>query len=475
MRTDSSGDARIDVPDEDRRGARGDTIVAISTADGAGLRGIVRLSGPDAHAIADRVLDSEASRDPTFDFPRVTAATFAFESASAPCERMDFVAPRSFTREDLVELHTFGARPLLEHLVDGCRRAGARLAEPGEFTRRAFESGRIDLTQVEAVLEILRASNRDEIDRALARYDGAFGRAVRSVRDDLVGLGARIETQLDFSDQDLDVVTPEEVASGIDTVRDRVRELAGGPNPGALDSGDPTLVLVGAPNAGKSSLFNQLVGSDRALVTEVAGTTLDAVEAPIEVDGDPFRLVDIAGLRDDARDAIEHEAIRRVDEWVAAADLVLVVVDASRPVPADAAARIRGLAKTSSIVVAHQCDRDVVLGDADLAELAGDAAIVRTSAVTGEGVDALCARIRESVRGRGGSEASRAMPNARQRACLDDAIASLDRALADDGALELELVALEVRDAIRNLGAVTGDDTSDSLLDRVFRDFCIGK
>ena len=475
----TSGAARTDDRGDTPRAVRPDTIVAISTAEGPGLRGIVRLSGPDAHSIADRVVAPAAGSAEAETLsrraPSVTGSSFAFASAEAPCERMDFVAPRSFTREDLVELHTFGARPLLDHLVDLCRRAGARLADPGEFTRRAFESGRIDLTQVEAVLEILRASNRDEVDRALMRYEGTFGRSVRAVREDLVGLAARIETQLDFSDQDLDIVTPQEVAAGIESVRARVRELAGAPSAGGIDSGAPTVVLIGAPNAGKSSLFNRLVGSDRALVTDVPGTTLDAIEASIDVDGEAMRLVDIAGLRSDARDTVETEAIRRVDAWAREADVVVVVVDGSRPLSADAAARIATLAIETSILVAHQSDRGTVVGDDELVRLGSHGPIVRTSAITGEGLDALRERMREALRGRNRSESSRSMPNARQRACLDEAGAALDRAVAEDGELELELVALEVRDAIRNLGAVTGDDTSESLLDRVFEDFCIGK
>lgn len=456
-----------------------DTIVGISSAAGTGLRGIVRLSGADAVRIVDGFFSPEAEAGLAA-LSGASAVTGSLGLAggrlSLPAELLVFRAPRTYTREDIVEIHTFGSPPLLEMVVHDLCDAGARLADPGEFTLRAFESGRIDLTQVEAVLEIIRASNESEADQALRRYDGAFGRQVQDVRAALIELASRIEVHLDFSDQDIDLVGRDQVQRDVERLTPVLREIQGGARPGGIDSAAVTVALLGAPNAGKSSLFNALVGGERAVVTDVAGTTLDPVEQAVSIDGVDFRLIDAPGIRAGADDALERHAAERARGRFASADLVVVVIDGSRPQPDDLPSTAALGAARPRAFALHQADRPACITAADLAELADGAAIIETSAVSGVGLDRLRHElVRLQAEARTAPEAGTACANARQAALIGDACEALDRVVEAGEALPYEVVALEIREAVTHLGAVTGEDYSDSLLARIFADFCIGK
>jgi len=464
-----------------RVSAAADTIVAISTAAGRGLRGIVRLSGGGACARVGAVFRA-SSTVPSAPFERGYRVhrgelVFPGDEVAIPCEILVMLAPASYTREDVVEIHTFGVPALLERIVEGFVERGVRIAEPGEFTRRAFLRGRIDLTQVESVLEILRAADRRELDAAVRRHEGSFGRSVASVREALLRLAAGIEAHLDFSDQGLDLVSAEEIRSDCEAIRERIDALQGGSPPGGIRSGAVTALFLGAPNAGKSSLFNALVGSDRAVVSEIPGTTLDPVEAEIEIDGIPIRLVDAPGLGPIPTDALEREAADRVRGWEEGADLAVLVVDGSRPVPGGVEEIFRRVAHLPGVLAVHQADRAPVLAERDLERLAPGRPRVATSSVSGVGLAGVRAELARLVResSAGGSEGT-AVPNARHAALLESAHEAVARAgtAAGEG-LPLECVALEIREAAESLGAITGEEFKEGLLDRVFAEFCIGK
>ncbi len=433
-----------------------DTIVALSSAPGPADRAVVRLSGPRAIAIASKVLGRRLPR-------RRGAAGGAWVMP----------APRSYTREDVVELHVAGAEPVARDAVERCLRAGARAAEPGEFTRRAFLNGRLDLAQAEAVQEVIAARSQDEVRAALGLLRGEFSREVRAIEDALLTLCADVEAAIDFVDQDIEIVAPAEarrltgeLARALDALvaRTAARRVAGG---------RPTAFLMGAPNAGKSSLFNRLAGAD-AIVSPVPGTTRDLLSGECE----GVRLVDAPGLVEG--EGVDAQAAARARAEAEHADAWIVVVDATSPAIPEMgrpSAAVVGSAEAAGKAPEGKPAIWVVnKADAVRTELPIPDAI-RTSAVTGEGLEELRARLRRFASGEGAEAAGgRFAVSVRQQARLREAGAALGKAAdALDGGLGMEFVALDLRAALHGVGAVTGRNVDDDLLQRAFERFCVGK
>jgi len=303
-----------------------DTIVAISTASGVSPRAIVRLSGPAAFELLQGAVPDEAGLASRPPYTRLPATIALADGTRFPADLYLMRAPRSYTREDVAEIHTFGSPVLLEMIVEDFLSRGARLAQPGEFTRRAFLNGRIDLAQAEAVLQIIRSRSESELRLALRQLGGKFSDEIAAARTRLMEICALAELAIDFTDQDIEVVSPAKLAESIGGVREAIAALAAhgerhsGGRPGI------NVAICGRPNAGKSSILNALLGRPRSIVTEIPGTTRDVVEAELEIDGHRFILNDTAGRRE-TDDAIEHEAVQRAAQAAAAADLVLLVMD----------------------------------------------------------------------------------------------------------------------------------------------------
>ena len=455
-----------------------DTIVATSSPAGRSVRAIVRLSGPDAVRIASGVF---ASDPPVHRLPTYSSAdgVVVLEREAIRCPGRVYVmlAPRSYTREDVVELHTVGAPPLLAALTDALTEAEARPAEPGEFTRRAFLNGRIDLTQAEAVQAVIAARSRAELRVSQSQLGGSFRRAVESLRADLVDLLAHVEASIDFVGEAIRLIEPAEVAARLERVAARVESLAGAePAPPRLGV---ATALCGAPNAGKSSLLNALAGDDRAIVTRVPGTTRDTIEHLVEVDGVTFRLIDTAGVRA-ADDEIEEQAVDRAHAAAGAAELRLLVIDGSRPLGAEAAAVWEPLADgpgAAVIAVLNKCDLPRRLSAGDAGRLARRGPVVSVSALRGDGLDALRSEMVRAVRSDAVTRSAHPFwLGARHRAALRRAAAALadGRGALADG-LGLEFVAADVRGALDALGDIVGATTADEVLDTLFSQFCIGK
>ena len=456
-----------------------DTIVATSTPAGRSPRAIVRLSGPEALEVASGVLDPKA---PLGEVPAYgsTDAVLALAAEGIRCPAVVYVmrAPRSYTREDVVEVHTVGSPALLGALTDALVARGARPAEPGEFTRRAFLNGRIDLTQAEAVQAVIRARSEAELRVAQSQLGGAFRDAVEALRARTVQWLAELEAAIDFTDQDIELIEPAAAAERLDELAADVEAVAGSEPPAPPKEGVAT-AICGLPNAGKSSLLNALAGEGRAIVAHVPGTTRDTVEHPVAVEGITFRLVDTAGLRGGAG-AIEREAVERAEGAAAAAELVLLVVDASRPLSSAARAlwdRLTSEEMPPVITVLNKCDLAPRVSAADEGRLAQRGPVVNVSALGRDGLDALRAAMARAARS--GAVDGSAHPfwvNARHRAALGRAAEALGRArkaLAD--ALGFEFAAADLRDALAALGDIVGRTTPDDVLGTIFTQFCIGK
>ena len=447
-----------------------DTIAAIASAPGGAPRGIVRISGPGSGACLQGMLP-EGCLDETGRTVAITTDLNIPPLAPLPADVYFWPTARSYTGQPAAEIHTLGSPPLLEYVLESLVAQGARLAEPGEFTMRAFLAGRIDLTQAEAVLGTIDAVGTRQLDAALIQLAGGLAGPLRNLRETLLGLLAHLEAGFDFADEDLPFLETDQLAEQLQRARREIEALAERMR-ARRESGDAVrVVLTGPPNAGKSSLFNALADDAGALVSNLPGTTRDYLCADLVLDGVACRLIDTAGIGDasDAEvDDIDLAAQTIAREIAAEADVLVSCRDA-----ADPAERETPLPRAGEEVVAIDVRTKIDLADPAETRLSA----VATSVKTGQGIAELEDRIREAVAERSLGEGDVVVGTAvRCRESLRSAATALDRALAllaDDGGEEL--VAAEMREALDALGRVVGAVYTDDLLDQIFGRFCVGK
>jgi tRNA modification GTPase len=477
-----------------------DTICAIATPIGEGGIGIVRVSGPQAIDLVAPLVKLRSglplkNAQSHHLYPADVAAPNRDNPASAEPARaisaqnaenlLDEVLvvvmrkPRSFTAEDVVELHCHGGAIILHSILSELVRSGARLAEPGEFTKRAFLNGRLDLAQAEAVLETIRAKTEVGLKLAQRQLRGKVSEIVGALRTELVQVLVEIEAGIDFADEDIRFMEHEEVGTRVRGIRRQIESMISIGQAGRVLREGATVAIVGRPNVGKSSLLNALVHRERAIVTPIPGTTRDVLEEWVSFDGLAVCLLDTAGLRVTS-DPVETEGIKRALAARQDADLVLAVIDSSEMLTAEDTELLRSLAGRSYVIAMSKSDLLPRLDEQTIAgvcDSARTAAIRKVSSKTGQGLDAIKASIRSSlVRPDLEARESVLVTNARHLDALRKAQACLERVLGcvTDRA-PAELLAAELRAAADALGEITGEITTDEILDVVFSQFCIGK
>lgn len=442
-----------------------DTIVAIATAPGAGGVGMLRVSGPKAALIA-QALGCPALRPRHAHYARFRdAAGEVLDDGIA----LYFPGPRSFTGEDVVELQGHGSPVVLQQLVARCMTLGARQARPGEFSERAFLNGKLDLAQAEAIADLIAASDSRAARAARRSLDGVFSRRVEDAAEQLVLLRIHVEAAIDFADEPLDTLGGEQVRSGLGAALQAMQQLRSDAERGRRLRDGLHAVLIGPPNAGKSSLLNALAGSERAIVTDIAGTTRDTLHETIRIDGLELTLVDTAGLREGG-DAIEREGMRRARAEMQRTDLAIVVLDARDPQAGREAISDALLDVPQQLWIHNKSDL--------LSEIppTADPTVVYVSAATGQGLDQLHTRLRELASGGAGdSVEGEFSARARHVEAITLAIGHAERAESELVHEHLELAAEELRLAHEALGEITGRMSADDLLGRIFSSFCIGK
>jgi len=454
-----------------------DTIAAIATPPGEGGIGIVRLSGPQAMEVAARVFAPSSGADPRELASHSIHHGHVTDSASGAV--IDEVllllmrAPRSYTGEDVVELHGHGGRVPLQAILNAVLRHGARPALPGEFTRRAFLNGRLDLAQAEAVLDVVRAKTEAGLRAAVRQLQGGLSEQVQGLRVELLSVFAALEASVDFPEEGLEFPEVGELEKRIYRIEEELQGLIRRAMEGRLLREGATVVIAGRPNVGKSSLLNALLGRERAIVSVIPGTTRDTVEEEFQIGGIPVRLIDTAGIRQDPRDPVEAEGLRRTRGALEQADLTIVVVDGSEEItPLDVQAWTEP--QDPRVLVVNKSDLPAAQPTATYQDRFGVPPLL-TSALTGQGVEDLRAELRRLLGGDAEGEAI-TMVGPRHREALERAERQLITARNSLGeGLSAELVSLDVRAALSALGEILGETVTEEVLDQVFRDFCIGK
>lgn len=452
-----------------------DTIAAVATPPGSGAIGIIRISGPRAVAIASKIF--AGNKDPE-SMPGFTAALGWIERQG---ERIDEViclvmrAPLSYTCEDVVEFHCHGGPLTLAAVMEAVLAEGARPAQPGEFTRRAFLSGRIDLARAEAVADLV-ASQTDQAARAAAaQLGGALSGRLKELRSGLAEVLARLEAGIDFADEeDVEAIGREELVQRLDDLAGNLGALLELARRGMRYREGATVAIAGCANVGKSTLMNRLLGSERVIVTPEPGATRDVVEDGIEIEGMPIRLIDTAGIRA-ATGTAERIGVDMAKKAVARADLVLFLVDGSQPLSEqdrEAAALVSG----EAVLVINKCDLPLAADEEEAVALLPGSPLVKISALTGEGVERLLRAVAEKLIGEGPSEETPLAAGSRHAQALAGAIDAVERARrAGVDGLSPEFVASDLRRALDAVGEITGETAPEDLLDLIFSRFCIGK
>ncbi|HJT71090.1 MAG TPA: tRNA uridine-5-carboxymethylaminomethyl(34) synthesis GTPase MnmE [Terriglobales bacterium] len=490
-----------------------DTIVAIATPAGRGGIGIVRLAGPEAKTIVMPMLRLKHELEPGravfgelvdpcgSDTPvRQTGSCgsdilvrqgtqsnveckFSAEihtGTSIPHNsRIDeivvtyFAKPHSYTTDDIVEISAHGSPVVLRHIVELALSRGARLADPGEFTMRAFLNGRIDLTQAEAVRDLIESQTLHQAKVAAQQLEGALSHRLQPIKKRLVELIASLEAGIDFAEDDVSVMPSPDILEHISEIRTPLEELAKSFDYGKLVHDGVTLAIIGRPNVGKSSLFNRLVERERAIVTATPGTTRDLVTETVSIGGIPVKLVDTAGIRR-AIDEAESIGIQKSMEALADADLVLVILDASQPVHEEDRELLKKTEQRRSIVIENKAD---LCGSDTLVRPVLNGSGIRTSALTGEGIAHLRAEILRQLSGDGASTSeSGFLTNARHAALVHDSLTGLSKSeAAVQNRIPHEMLLLDLYSALRPLDEITGATTNDDILNLIFSRFCIGK
>jgi tRNA modification GTPase len=454
-----------------------ETIAAISTPPGRGGIGIVRLSGPQAAPIAVQLV---RLRQP-LEHAQARLADVLDENSGIDAGRIDeavvtfFAAPRSYTAEDLVEIAAHGSPVVLELLLNRALALGARLAEPGEFTQRAFLAGRLDLTQAEAVRDLIEAQTLTQARQAASQMGGALSRRVGPVKQALVELIALLEAGIDFAEDDVDVTPQAEIARRIGALTPPLTALEASFARGRIIHDGLTLAIVGRPNAGKSSLFNRLVERDRAIVTATPGTTRDTVTERISLDGIPLELVDTAGLRE-AAEEVEQLGIQRSREALADAALVVVVLEATQPLNDEERRLLAAIEGRPAVVAVNKSDliANLPASGRPLPNCAGLPALA-TSALTGEGIPALRERILALATGGAAAEPGMLTSLRHQQAIAATLAALADAVQANAESIPHEMILLDLYRALGALDSLTGQTTPDDILNLIFSTFCIGK
>ena len=454
-----------------------DTIAAITTPLGESGIGAIRISGPDAYAVGDKIFKSKSAvplkerRDRSIQY-----GTIVDENGTCIDEVLALImkGPHSYTAEDVLEIQCHGGREALESILQLILRSGARMANPGEFTERAFVNGRIDLAQAEAVMDVIQAKSRAGLTSAVSQLEGRLSKVINKTRKELTELVTRLEVMIDYPEEDLEDIAVPDVSGALQEMQEKLQHMLEESQNGRMIRDGVMAAIAGTPNAGKSSLLNRLLQEERAIVTDVPGTTRDVLEEWITLRGVPVCLVDTAGIRE-TDDTVEKIGVSRARRYLDRADIILAVIDGSRPLTDEDKDILQSAADKNVIIVLNKTDLPSVMTSQDLSTYGFP--ICPISASTGDGLEELKDRLLQEVLKGGFTDGPSALlTNTRHIELVRQSAEALERARQSlqDG-MPLDCAVIDIRQAWDTLGSITGDTVHDDIVEEIFSRFCLGK
>lgn len=455
-----------------------DTITAVATAPGEAGIGIVRISGPKSLDIANMIFRPVSKNTKISENPRKLIYGHIVDNDMKVDEvLLSFMkGPHTFTREDVVEINCHGGYISVRKILELAIKSGARIADRGEFTKRAFLNGRIDLSQAEATMDVITSKTSASFDIAQKQLEGKLSSKIKEIRDILTLDLAKITVAIDFPEEDEPEVTYEELLTDLKKIKDEVHALILSFEKGKIMRDGLKTVIVGKPNVGKSSLLNAILKESRAIVTEIAGTTRDIIEEYVNIGGIPLRIVDTAGIRE-TEDIVEKIGVQKSKESIESADLVIMMLDSSRELTDEDIEILTYLDNKKSMILMNKTDLDQAITVEDIKKYTHEKSIIKISALENKGIEEIEKEIEKMVyEGELQTENDIMVTNARHKNALEKAYTSCcDAIVALDSNIELDIAETDFKIAWDSLGQITGDTVSEDLLDTIFREFCIGK
>lgn len=457
-----------------------DTIAAIATAPGIGGIGIIRVSGPEACDVVNRIFHSKQSvplgerQTRTIHYGHIVHPKTGKTLDEVIVVLMK--GPHSYTAEDVVEIQCHGGFVSVREILKVLLSEGVRQAEEGEFTKRAFLNGRIDLTQAEAIIDIIDAKTEQSLEVAVNQLDGTLSKYIRALRDELIAMIAHLEVTIDYPEEDIEEVSAQEVRTGLEPILEKMDTLLATAQRGKLLRDGVMVSIIGRPNAGKSSLMNALLREDRAIVTNIPGTTRDSIEEFLTIEGVPVRLIDTAGIRE-TEDIVESMGVEKARQYLDKADVVVLVIDGSKPLEPEEQELLQLITNRPSIIFLNKADQTQCIVKEEIAALGTFTEIVTISAAQGEGMNEMAKVITSLVQGGTVQASHEAMlSNVRHITLMEQAKSSLDQSiLAIDSGMPIDLIVTDIRAAWELLGDITGESLRESMVDELFKRFCLGK
>lgn len=456
------------------------TIAAISTAVGEAGIGIVRISGKDALNIGNIVFKGNKVKVLNEDNNRKLIYGHIVDKKND--QLIDEVlisfmkGPHTYTREDMVEIYCHGGIISVRKVLELILNSGARLAEPGEFTKRAFLNGRLDLAQAEAIMDMIKAKTDKSFEASLDQLEGALSRKVKEIRNILLEMIAHVEVSIDFPDEDIEEMTYDDLQTNGNLVKVEIQKLLSTADRGKILRDGLNTVILGKPNVGKSSLLNAILGENRAIVTDIPGTTRDIIEEYINIDGIPLKIMDTAGIRN-TDDIVEQIGVDKAKETVEKADLVIAIFDASRELSDEDYQIIELIRGKKSIILLNKTDLDIKYDEFHLKSLLNHSDIITTSIISGIGVDVLENSIKSMFySGEVEMYSDTIITNMRHKNQLIKAMENITQAIDDiKGNVPIDCIEVDLKNCWENLGEISGDTIGEDILDKIFSEFCIGK
>lgn len=455
-----------------------DTIAAIATAPGEGGIGIIRISGSNSLPVAEEIFKSVSGKK----ISEYNLRTLIYGNIYDGEKRIDEVlvaymkGPNSYTGEDVIEINCHGGFISVKKILELILTKDVRLAEAGEFTKRAFLNGRIDLSQAEAVIDVIKSKTDKAQEVAQNQLEGALAKKIRILRNNVTEVLAQLEVSIDFSDEDVEDVTYKEIEDKSLALRDEIKKLYDSAESGKILRDGLKTVIIGKPNVGKSSLLNSILGENRAIVTEIAGTTRDVIEEFVNIKGIPLKIVDTAGIRE-TEDIVEKIGVQKSKESIDSADLVIIVLDSSKPLTDEDLEILENAKSKKTIVLLNKIDLEQAIDQTVIEEIVGKDNIIKISALKNEGIEQIHDKIEAMVfAGDVKSSSSVVITNSRHKDALFKAYNSINDAIAGiDQRLPYDFIEVDFKNIWDYLGYINGDTVQEDLLDTIFSNFCIGK